>query len=113
MLQDVRNDHMTLYPEFRASGHVSHGASIKILEDVGVVKRISIKSYLYDEIYQVGRFAYRTDSKEVPLSQTYSWPKDWLLEIMRLSYCRRKDYKVFTIDYAQADEVQLGTLDGT
>jgi hypothetical protein len=95
MLQDVRNDHMTLYPEFSSSGHGTPGASIKIFEDIGVVKRISIKSYLYDEIYQVGRFANRTDSKEVPLSQTYSWPIDWLLEIMRLSYCRRKDYRGF------------------
>ena len=95
MLQDVQNDHMTLYPEFSSSGHRTHGTSVKILKDMGIVKRISIKSYLYDEIYQVGRFAKRTDTKEVPLSQTYSWPINWLLEIMRLSYCTRKDYKGF------------------
>jgi hypothetical protein len=95
MLQDVRNDHMTLYPEFSSSGHRTHGTSIKIFKDIGIIRRISIKSYLYDEIYQVGRFANRSDSKEVPLSQTYSWPIDWLLEIMRLSYCSRRDYKGF------------------
>jgi hypothetical protein len=95
MLQDVRNDHMTLYPEFSSSGHQTHGTSIKIFKDAGIIKRISIRSYLYDEVYQVGRFANRTDSKEVQLSQTYSWPIHWLLEIMRLSYCRRKDYEGF------------------
>jgi hypothetical protein len=95
MLQDVRNDHMTLYPEFSSSGHGTQGASIKIFEDIGVVRRISIKSYLYDEIYQVGRFANWTNSKEVPVSQTSSWPIDWLLEIVRLSYCRRNDYRGF------------------
>jgi hypothetical protein len=91
MLQDVRNDHMTLYPKFSASGQRT---SIKILRDDGLSTRISLKSYLYDTIYQVGRFPGRTNSKEVPLSQTYSWPIDWLLEIMRLSYCR-KGYKGF------------------
>jgi hypothetical protein len=95
MLQDIRNDHITLYPEFNASGHPSHGGSVKIFEDVGIIRRIAIKSYLCDEIYQVGRFANRTDSKEVPLSQTFSWPIHWLLEIMRLSYCTKKDYHGF------------------
>jgi hypothetical protein len=95
MLQDIRQDHMTLYPEFSSSGHRTHGTPIKIFNDNGIVRRVSIKSYLYDEIYQVGRFFNRTDSKEVPLSQTYSWPIDWLLEIMRLSYCTRKNYKGF------------------
>lgn len=95
MLQDVRNDHMTVYPKFNASGLRTHKSSIKIFNDTGMLRRLSIKSYLYDEIYHVGSFANRTDSKEVPLSQTYSWPIYWLLEIMRLSYCARKDYKGF------------------
>jgi hypothetical protein len=95
MLQDVRNDHMTLYPEFSSSGQRTDGTSIKILRDDGMSTRISIKAHLYDKIYQVGRFPGRTNSKEVPLSQTYSWPIDWLVEIMRLSYCKRKDYKGF------------------
>jgi hypothetical protein len=95
MLQDVRNDHMTLYPEFSSSGHRTHGTSIKIHKDTGIIRHISIKSYLYDEIYQVGHYANRAGSKEVPLSQTPSWPIDWLLEIMRLSYCTRKVYKGF------------------
>ncbi|USP72802.1 putative heterokaryon incompatibility protein 6, OR allele-like [Curvularia clavata] len=95
MLQDVRNDHITLYPEFNSSGYGIHQPSVKILKDNGVVRRLSIKARLYDDIYEVGRFTKRTNSKEVPLLQTRSWPIRWLLEILRLSYCRKKDYKGF------------------
>ena len=99
MLQDVRNDHMTLYPEFCSSGcHRTYNrTSIKILEeDSGIVKQISIRSILFDEIFQVGRFPNRIDSKDVPLPETYTWPSEWLVEILRLSYCcTRKHYKRF------------------
>jgi hypothetical protein len=95
MLQDIREDHITSYPEFSASRHWTHQDSIKIYNEDGVITRISMEACLYDDIYQVGHFANRTNSKEVPLSQTYQWPVEWLLEILRLSYCRRKDYKGF------------------
>lgn len=95
MLQDIHDDHVTPYPEFNCSGHRTHQDSIKICKDIGPLKRISMKACLYDNIYQVGRFANRTNSREVPLPQTYSWPVEWLLEILRLSYCRKKDYKGF------------------
>jgi hypothetical protein len=95
MLQDIQNNHVTPYPEFSASGRQAHSTSINIFKDSGIVRRITIRSYLYDEIYQVGGFPNRTNSKEVPLSQTYSWPIHWLLEIIRLSYCTKRDYKGF------------------
>jgi hypothetical protein len=95
MLQDVQNDHMTLYPEFRCSGDRRYEAPIEIFKENGVVKGISMEAYLYDEIYLVGHFDNRTNSKEVPLSQTYSWPIEWLLEVLRLSYCRKKEYREF------------------
>jgi hypothetical protein len=95
MLQDVRNDHVTPYPEFSVSGRQARSTSIKISKDSGIIRRITIQSYIYDEISQVGSFPNRTNSKEVPLSQTYSWPIHWLLEMIRLSYCTKRDYKEF------------------
>lgn len=95
MLQDVRNDHMTLYPEFSSSGPHTNRNSIKISKEAGIVKYISLKSILFDKIYQVGRFPSRIDSKEVPLLETWKWPSEWLVEILRLSYCTKKFYKRF------------------
>jgi hypothetical protein len=97
MLQDIRDDHVTPYPEFSCSGNRTHQDSIQIHMDNGALKRISMKACQYDIIYEVGRFADRTNSREVPLSQILSWPVEWLLEILRLSYCseEKKGYKGF------------------
>ena len=110
MLQDIRDDHVTPYPEFNCSGHRTHQDSIRIYKDDGAIKRISMKACLYDNIYQVGRFANRTNSKEVPLSQTYSWPVEWLLEILRLSYCRRKNYEGFCNRLRASGRTSIGDV---
>ncbi|XP_014552917.1 hypothetical protein COCVIDRAFT_108964 [Bipolaris victoriae FI3] len=96
MLQTVRSDHMTLYPEFSSSGSHTNRNSIKVLKkDSKIGKQISVKAILFDEIFQVGRFPGRIDSKDVPLSEAYTWPSEWLVEILRLSYCTGKYYKRF------------------
>ncbi|EUC47771.1 hypothetical protein COCMIDRAFT_34681 [Bipolaris oryzae ATCC 44560] len=89
MLQDVRNDHMTLYPEFSASGPPPTNTknSIKIIKEAGIIKHISLHSILFDEIHQIGHFPTRTTTTDVPFQETYTWPSQWLLEILRLTYC--------------------------
>lgn len=95
MLQDVDNDHVTLYPAFNASGNPTRKPTVRVLRDQETVVGISVAGHIYDEIYQVGRFHNRADSKVVPLQETFSWPAEWLLEIVRLTYCTRKKYNGF------------------
>src|SRR5690242_3287097 len=95
MLQDVENDHVTLYPAFNASGNQTRKPTVKVLRNQETVVGISVMGHIYDEIYQVGRFSNRADSKVVPLKETFSWPSEWLLEIIRLTYYTRKKYKRF------------------
>jgi hypothetical protein len=74
MLQDVENDHITLYPQFSASGVESRHSEITIVQKDGVIDGISVVCHVYDEIYEVGSFPNRASSHEVPLSETFLWP---------------------------------------
>ena len=95
MLQDVRNDHVTLYPKFTASGHDGQNPEVQVLTGTQIPRQISIKGYLYDEILQIGQFVDRDNSMEIPSSKAKIWPAEWLLEILRLSYCARRACKTF------------------
>jgi len=50
---------------------------------------------VYDEIDTVGHFPGRASSHEVPLSETFSWPKTWLIEILRLTYHKDQYFTSF------------------
>lgn len=110
MLQDVENDHMTLYPAFNASGNQTHRSEVRILRDQEKISSVAVLGHIYDEIYQVGRFNNRTDSKVVPLEETYSWPAEWLLEIVRLTYCTRNKYKGFADRLRAAGRTSIGDI---
>jgi hypothetical protein len=110
MLQDVENDHMTLYPAFNASGNQSHRSEVRISRDQEKISGVSVLSHVYDEIYQVGRFNNRANSKVVPLKETYSWPAEWLLEIVRLTYCTRNKYKGFADRLRAAGRTSIGDV---
>ncbi|KAH7559772.1 hypothetical protein BM1_03406 [Bipolaris maydis] len=111
MLQDVRNDHMTLYPEFNSSGGHTNQNSITIVKEAGIAKHISVKSILFDEIIQVGRFPNRIHSKGIPLSETYTWTSEWLVEILRLSYCcTKKRYKRFRDRLSDSAQTATGDI---
>ncbi|KAJ2993565.1 hypothetical protein NUW58_g1804 [Xylaria curta] len=85
-LQIVYDDHMILRPEFRASG-VNHSNSvIKVDCSSPDISRISLEGYAWDKVHSVGFFPRRVASWNVPLEETFSWPKEWLVEILRLSY---------------------------
>jgi hypothetical protein len=110
MLQDVENDHETLYPAFNASGDYNSRPTVKILRYQETVLGISVMGHVYDEIYQVGRFTNRTDSKVVPLGETFAWPTEWLLEIIRLTYCTRNRYNRFTDRLRAAARTSIGDV---
>jgi hypothetical protein len=110
MLQDVENDHMTLYPTFNTSGNQTHRSEVRILRDQETILDISVLGHVYDEIYQVGRFKNRADSKVVPLEETFSWPVEWLLEIVRLTYCTRNKYKGFADRLRAAGRTSIGDI---
>ncbi|CZS99531.1 uncharacterized protein RAG0_07899 [Rhynchosporium agropyri] len=88
MLQDVEHDHTTVYPKFSASGAQNCHSKVTTIRRQGVVERISVQCYLYDEIFEVGSFPGRVSSHEVPLRETDSWPVKWLVEILRLTYLK-------------------------
>ena len=50
---------------------------------------------VYDEIDTAGCFPGRVSSREVPVREKYSWPKKWLIEILRLTYQRNILYENF------------------
>ena len=110
MLQDVKNDHETLYPAFNASGDQSRRSTVEILRGQGTVLGISVMGHIYDEIRQVGRFNDRADDKVVPVKKTSSWPVEWLLEIIRLTYCTRNKYQQFTDRLSAAGRTSIGDV---
>ncbi|KIW91970.1 uncharacterized protein Z519_06952 [Cladophialophora bantiana CBS 173.52] len=95
MLQDVENDHITLYPTFRASGTDSYRRNITAKRVKGSIQGISVMGTVYDEIDVAGCFPGRTSSKEVPLLETWSWPEKWLVEILRLTYRKSQHFEDF------------------
>ncbi|KAI0534298.1 HET-domain-containing protein [Xylaria digitata] len=72
-LQIVKDDHMTLEPEFGASGTIN----------------------LTPIVHSVGSFPERISSWDVPLEETFSWPEEWLVEILRLTYQTRGSFPSF------------------
>jgi hypothetical protein len=86
MLQDVEDDHITIYPKFNASGSESYSTKIVVVRTDGKIEGISIACHIYDEIDKVGSFPGRVSSHEVPVWETGSWSVEWLVEILRLSY---------------------------
>lgn len=89
MLQDVRSDHITIYPTFSAGGKWCP-SDIIVARENGMVESVGVRGRLYDKIEAVGQFPGRTPN-EVPLIETYLWPKRWLIEILRLTY-RNNEY---------------------
>ena len=110
MLQDVRNDHMTLYPRFAASGCGNQNPEVQVLSGTQIPRQISIKGYLYDEILQIGQFVDRSINLELPLSKAKSWPAEWLLEVLRLSYCTRRACKAFHNRLRAAVRTSIGDV---
>lgn len=110
MLQDVENDHVTLYPAFNASANLTRRPIVEILRNQETVLGISVMGHIYDEIYQIGRFNNRADSKVVPLEETFSWPAKWLLEMIRLTYCTRRKYGQFTDRVRTTGRTSIGDV---
>jgi hypothetical protein len=108
MLQDVENDHITTYPEFNASGVKSHHSKVATIRREGAVESISVGSHVYDEIYKVGSFPGRASSHEVPLKETFSWPVEWLVEILRLTYQERQLHVNFSDRLRAAVRTSIG-----
>lgn len=61
----------------------------------GSIQGVSVVCRVYDEIDAAGSFPGRAPSHEVPLSETWSWPKKWLVEIIRLTYHKEQFYENF------------------
>jgi hypothetical protein len=87
-LQDVKPDHLTLYPEFSASGLERQRQVIISKNDEGPA-RIFLRASIYDEVLQVGYIT------RIPVTGTYWLPVDWLYEILRLTYVAREIYTDF------------------
>ncbi|KAH0843862.1 hypothetical protein AYO21_09900 [Fonsecaea monophora] len=95
MLQDVENDHVTLYPKFGASG-VDRGVPMISVPTINqVTQGLLLTCRVYDTIEAAGHFPRRKSSNEVPLSETFSWPSEWLFEILHLTYHRERSYENF------------------
>ncbi|KAF1911339.1 hypothetical protein BDU57DRAFT_543229 [Ampelomyces quisqualis] len=87
-LQDVKPDHITLYPEFNAAGSKLH-CQVIISKKAGRPDGISILAMTYDEILQVGAIP------RISATGTCMLPEHWLYEILRLSYVGKKVYQNF------------------
>ncbi|CAG9981192.1 unnamed protein product [Clonostachys byssicola] len=95
MLQDVKDDHVTIYPTFSASGKSLDYPDVCVTRNDGTIKGISLKGHVYDEISHAGSFPERVSSHEVPLSETFTWPSRWLAEFLLLTYHNRQAYTDF------------------
>lgn len=89
MLQDVENDHITVYPRFSASGVESGHSKLTVMRREGAIEGILVECHIYDEIYMIGSFPDRASNHEVPLWKTSSWLVQWLVEILRLKYYKQ------------------------
>jgi hypothetical protein len=87
-LQDVKPDHITLYPEFNAAG-LTRQCQVIVSKKTQGPNEIAILAILYDEIFQVG------DVPRIPATGTCMLPEHWLYEILRLTYVGRNIYKNF------------------
>lgn len=111
MLQDVEDDHITLVPEFNASRSSPDEAKVLVRRNKGAVESAEMACQLLGNIYKAGVFPRRVDSNEVPLEETYSWPQQWLLEIIRLTYqCEQKRYRTFSYRLHAAVRCSIGDV---
>ncbi|KAI0906022.1 HET-domain-containing protein [Ustulina deusta] len=94
-LQIVKDDHITLYPEFCASGTNSSLPIIKVNRNASGIYGISLEGYVCDKVHSVGLFPRRVSSWDVPLGETGSWPQEWLVEILRLTYQVKGNFPSF------------------
>jgi hypothetical protein len=108
MLQDVRNDHVTVYPEFSASGSQSSHSKVNVIRREGIIAGISLQCYIYDEIHKAGSFTGRASSHEVPVNETCSWPVRWLVEFIRLTYQKNQLYVEFSDRVRAAAGTSIG-----
>lgn len=108
MLQDVENDHITAYPKFSASGIQSRHSKVTAIRREGKIEGISVECHVYDEIHGVGSFPGRASSHEVPLEKTVSWPVEWLVEILRLTYQKKQLYVDFSARLRAAARTSIG-----
>ncbi|KAI0183831.1 heterokaryon incompatibility protein-domain-containing protein [Xylaria flabelliformis] len=95
-LQIVLDDHMILTPEFGASGTDKSIPAIRVRRyPSGIIYGISLQGFVCDTVYSVGLFPGRESSWDVPLEETFSWPQEWLVEILRLTYRTKSYYASF------------------
>jgi hypothetical protein len=108
MLQDVEDDHMTIYPKFNASGEGRRLSKTIIIRRDEIIEGISIVCCIYDEIYKVGSFPGRASSHEVPILETFSWPVHWLVEILQLTNHDKQGYNDFSDRLRAAVRTSIG-----
>lgn len=110
MLQDVRDDHVTIYPTFSASGRSLDYPEVSVIRKGGTIREISLKGLVYDEISRAGSFPERASSREVPLSETFTWPSRWLTEFLLLTYNNQQAYKNFEDRLRAAARSSIGEV---
>ncbi len=91
-LQVFADDHMTMEPEFYASGSITKQPNLVIHKRDSATQVLSLDAYLYDMIYKIADFPRRASSSEVPISDTFTWPKQWLIGFLRLTYQTKHDF---------------------
>ncbi|KAI8951141.1 HET-domain-containing protein [Xylaria longipes] len=117
-LQIVNDDHMILQPKFGASGTNNPRPIVRVNSNAsGIIHGISLRGYVCDEIHSVGLFPKRVSSWNVPVVETRSWPEEWLVEILRLSYQTQHNYPSFDerlhgVARASVGGVRLDLQDG-
>ncbi|KAI1073928.1 HET-domain-containing protein [Whalleya microplaca] len=94
-LQTPKDDHITMEPEFHASGNIRGFQHIVFNMQDSDIQTLSLSGYVYDDIYEIGSFPRRQSSKEVPILETFSWPREWLVEILRLTYQTKHNFPTF------------------
>jgi hypothetical protein len=90
-LQGTGIDHMTLEPEYKASGSLLPRSPL--FNRVGATTSVSVSGFIYDELHDIGA----TWAEFYPLQNTISHPfiaaKKLLAELVRLSILRGEVYK--------------------
>ncbi|KAI1262699.1 HET-domain-containing protein [Xylariaceae sp. FL1019] len=94
-LQICKDDHLTWEPRFYASGTENSSPRAKVNFDNSVIHGISLSGFLCDEVLCVGDFPGRKTSWDVLLEETNSWPRQWLAEVLRLSYRSKREFPSF------------------
>jgi hypothetical protein len=90
-LQGTGIDHVTLEPEYKASGSLL--PRLPLFNSIGVTTSVSVSGFIYDELHETGATWAEFNPLKNPIAHPFVVAKRRLVELVRLSILRGEVYK--------------------